>query len=213
MHTRPGIQRQRPGSGTRPANTAPAAAFALVAGLHPRIRSGALSLRGLVGLALAGLAGFGAYQAQKYPMINDITTTPEAAPQFRKIALLPEHKDRDLSYPASFAALQTKAYPDLAPLSLAADPARALACIRETASRRTGWTIVSVDPAAGVVEAVAITPLMRFADDVVIEVRAASGKPGSVVHMRSRSRLGKGDFGANAQRIREFLAGVRAGCS
>ena len=43
-------------------------------------------------------------------------------------------------------------------------------------------------------------------DDVV--VRVESEADGSVVHMRSSSRRGMFDFGANASRIRRFLSRV-----
>lgn len=43
----------------------------------------------------------------------------------------------------------------------------------------------------------------RFKDDVVIRVRAADG--GTVVDVRSVSRVGQGDLGANAARITDIL--------
>jgi uncharacterized protein (DUF1499 family) len=57
-------------------------------------------------------------------------------------------------------------------------------------------------------QAVATTALLRFKDDVVVEVRPRDDG-GSTVAMRSKSRLGKGDLGANARRIRAFLADLR----
>jgi hypothetical protein len=49
----------------------------------------------------------------------------------------------------------------------------------------------------------ATTFWFRFKDDVVIRVKPL-GKE-SRIDLRSVSRLGKGDLGANAKRIREFL--------
>jgi uncharacterized protein (DUF1499 family) len=69
------------------------------------------------------------------------------------------------------------------------------------------WTVVYEDAATRVLEAVAITGLMRFRDDIVIVVRPAAG--GSAVHMRSKSRLGKSDLGANAERIRAFATELK----
>jgi uncharacterized protein (DUF1499 family) len=66
------------------------------------------------------------------------------------------------------------------------------------------WQVTSVDPETITLEGVAETPLFRFLDDFVIQVRA-SGE-GSLIEMRSRSREGKGDLGVNAQRIKEFFA-------
>ena len=64
------------------------------------------------------------------------------------------------------------------------------------------WEVTKEDRGAGVIEAVATTPLMRFKDDVTITV-AADGSQTTVV-VRSHSRVGKGDLGANAKRIRKF---------
>ncbi|MND03152.1 hypothetical protein D3C83_228380 [compost metagenome] len=67
------------------------------------------------------------------------------------------------------------------------------------------------DRAAGRVEAIATTTLLRFKDDVVVRVRDAAG--GSRVDVRSKSRVGVGDLGTNARRIRRFLSALRADLS
>jgi uncharacterized protein (DUF1499 family) len=128
------------------------------------------------------------------PMINDVTTTPDAPPRFR--SALPD-------YPPRNAALQRKGYPDLKPLARAEPPAKAYEAALAAARRMPRWNVVAEDAKAFVIEAVATTRLMRFKDDVVIEVRPEPA--GSSVHVRSKSREGKGDFGANAARIRAYL--------
>jgi len=60
------------------------------------------------------------------------------------------------------------------------------------------------DQARGVIEARATSKLFRFVDDVAIRVRPKEG--GSVVDIRSKSRVGQGDMGANADRIRAIAA-------
>lgn len=73
------------------------------------------------------------------------------------------------------------------------------------------------NPPAGevVVEGVATTRLMRFRDDFVIRIRqeprgaAEDGAASVRVDMRSASRVGKGDLGANAARVRGFLEALR----
>ncbi len=70
------------------------------------------------------------------------------------------------------------------------------------------WEVVYEDAAAFVLEAVATTGLLRFKDDVVVRVTPA-GK-GSLIHVRSKSRLGKGDLGANAERIKAYGAELNA---
>ena len=57
------------------------------------------------------------------------------------------------------------------------------------------WTITSDE--GDFVQAVATTPLMRFRDDVQLRFDESAG----VIHVRSSSRLGIGDMGANRSRI------------
>ena len=54
-----------------------------------------------------------------------------------------------------------------------------------------------------IIEATARTPIMGFRDDVVIRVSATAD--GARVDMRSASRYGLYDFGANATRVRSLL--------
>ena len=53
------------------------------------------------------------------------------------------------------------------------------------------------------IEATAKTPWFGFLDDVV--VRVAPTAAGSRIDVRSVSRVGRGDFGTNARRIRAYL--------
>lgn len=128
------------------------------------------------------------------PRINDITTTPDDPPRFRGLP----------AYPPGNAAIQKKAYPDLAPLRRAQAPAAAFTAAAAAAKRMPRWEVVYEDAATLVLEAVATTGLLRFKDDIVIVVRPAEG--GSAVHMRSKSRMGKSDLGANAKRIKAYAA-------
>ncbi len=72
------------------------------------------------------------------------------------------------------------------------------------AAKNMGWEIVASVPAEGHIEATATTPFVAFKDDVVIRVRA--GQAGTLVDVRSKSRIGKGDMGVNAARIRAYTA-------
>ena len=105
------------------------------------------------------------------------------------------------------AAAQRAAYPDIETLVLGHPPDRVVELARETAEAR-GWAIVAVDTDAGRVEATETTSWFGFKDDIVVRVRPATG--GARVDVRSVSRVGLGDLGANAARIREFLARLRA---
>jgi len=45
-------------------------------------------------------------------------------------------------------------------------------------------------------------------DDIVVRIRA-EGASGSRIDIRSKSRVGQSDFGANARRIRAFIERLR----
>jgi uncharacterized protein (DUF1499 family) len=142
------------------------------------------------------------------PRINDITTDTENPPSFASAQSLPENAGRDMAYPGEEFARQQKAgYPNLAPLSLAMPPDQAFSRVQLAARAMETWKITREDAAARVLEGYDTTPLFRFKDDFVIEVRPADS--GSVVQMRSKSRDGKGDVGANAKRIESFFARLR----
>ena len=137
-----------------------------------------------------------------YPPVNDITTSPEAPPQF----FVPGRSRAGARLDRAAARAQQAFYADLAPLVLAASAARVFTQVEVLARRQ--WTDVVAEPDTWRLQAIAVTPLLRFRDDVVVELRAVQG--GSCeVHMRSKSRLGRGDLGANAKRIRAFLAQLK----
>jgi uncharacterized protein (DUF1499 family) len=97
----------------------------------------------------------------------------------------------------------TPQYPDLQPQRFDHPPEKVFDVALET-SRGMGWEILETDRARGVIEAVATTRLLRFKDDVTITL-TREGQT-TVVNVRSHSRAGKGDLGANARRIRSFQA-------
>jgi uncharacterized protein (DUF1499 family) len=182
-----------------------------------RTRSGARRGRGRawLGLGIGTLLGLMAIgltaRAPKVPRIHDITTDPEDAPRFTRALEHADNAGRDLAYPhggAEVPAQQREAYPDLAPVRLSLPPDQAFERARR-AAEALGWTVTWADPAAGLFEATETTRVFRFVDDVVVRVRPAEG--GSVVDVRSTSRVGQSDFGLNAQRIRAFVEKLRAG--
>ena len=67
---------------------------------------------------------------------------------------------------------------------------------------------MSQDLDRGHIEAVVSTRLMGFKDDVVIRIRQQDET--IRVDLRSASRVGDSDLGANAARIVSFLDGLRA---
>ncbi len=151
------------------------------------------------GLAAVAILALASRPGAGLPAINDITTDPEDPPAFSAT-------DRDMSYPAeSFAPQQRAAYPDLEPIRVSSTPDRALVLAKETAES-LGWEILSVDPAAGRLEAREVSRIFQFVDDIVVRVRPMAA--GAVIDVRSKSRDGRGDLGENAKRIRAFAAAI-----
>ncbi|HYC57880.1 MAG TPA: DUF1499 domain-containing protein [Candidatus Binatia bacterium] len=142
------------------------------------------------------------------PRINDITTDPSDPPVFVAAAQLEDNRGRDMSYPGEdFAAQQREGYPDIKPLEMAVPPATAFDKARAALASMERMEIVGESKEEGRIEAVQTTRLFKFQDDIVVRIRAAGD--GSRIDARSKSRVGKGDQGANAQRIRELFELMR----
>ena len=147
--------------------------------------------------------------AESVPRIHDITTDTERPPEFAALRAVRERSPNGAAYGGPEVATQQKqGYPDIVPVLLPVPPDRALARA-EAAARALGWEIVAAAPAEGRLEATATTRWFGFKDDIVVRVTPAPG--GSQVDIRSVSRVGKSDLGANARRIRAFLAALRRG--
>jgi uncharacterized protein (DUF1499 family) len=155
-----------------------------------------------IGLALLAYPGYLGYRAYTLPMINDITTDAIDPPRFDTLAQL---RPRGTSeYAGLYAAeLQRKAYPDVEPLSVSVAP-RAAYDAAIAAVQKRKWRVVVERPPQpgrrdGHIEAVARTPIMGFRDDVTIRIRP--DEDGARIDIRSASRYGRHDLGANASRI------------
>lgn len=157
---------------------------------------------GMIGLAAAMLPLLQLRTANNVPRIHDITTDPTDPPQFEAVLPLRAGAANSAEYGgADTAAQQHAAYPDIVPIRMDAAPSQAFARALD-AARAMGWTIVAADPAHGTIEATDQTLWFGFKDDVVIRVRADGA--GSVIDVRSLSRIGRSDVGTNARRIREY---------
>ena len=175
-------------------------------GRNPKARRRALAGSILSVLTLSAIVGL-ALPSAPFPWINDITTDLEDPPKFVKCTELVPNRGRDMSYPRAFVQQQRAAYPTLTGRALPIEPAFAIERVVAALESLPGTAIVDVDPDAGRVEATSTTRVFRFVDDVVVRVRAEGS--GSRVDMRSKSRVGKGDLGANAARIEGFMLALR----
>jgi uncharacterized protein (DUF1499 family) len=165
-----------------------------------------------VALLLGALAWFFPWNlrrgAGQYPPIHDITTDTQNPPVFVAIAPLRQDAPNPVEYEGdSIAAQQRQAYPDVRPLMMAMPVDSAFSRAVRVA-REMDWELVDQNRRDGRIEATATTPWFGFKDDVVIRVTSASGI--SRVDVRSKSRVGRGDVGANAKRVRAYLDALRA---
>lgn len=179
--------------------------IALVVHILRKERGGMLAggIATIVGLALlAPMANATLNPTPRAAPIHDISTDTANPPLFEVLDETRDGARNTLDYGGpELAAMQAKAYPDIAPLEtdLSAEAAfqRAL-----TVAGDMGWDIVAQDIERLRFEAVARTAVFYFADDVVVAVTAQDN--GSRVDMRGVSRVGRSDQGVNAARIRAF---------
>lgn len=77
------------------------------------------------------------------------------------------------------------------------------------AGNELGWQVVQQDAESGVVKWEVITPVLRFTDDVELQI----GEPEGVwlsVNIRSQARLGRADFAANARHVQDLNDAIKA---
>ncbi len=210
------------------------AVIALLLALLVKPRAGwkAAVVAVLIPALFVGYAASVMAKSKTIPPIHDVSTNPQDPPLFSSAVLdarrtmganpiesmttplrdLPKYKAMAASprlapmADKSVGDLGLAANPGVRPLTLATPPAqafdRALA-----AARQQGWTIVRADKPTGMIEATASTFWFGFKDDVAVRVRPAAG--GAVVDVRSTSRVGLGDIGANGKRVAKFLADLK----
>ncbi|MFN2258425.1 MAG: DUF1499 domain-containing protein [Parasphingopyxis sp.] len=149
------------------------------------------------------------------PFIHDVTTDIVNPPQFETLSLrednletVPVPKDPDLEpldNVGRWRLLHLRYYGDIRPIAVPANVPATVEAARELVEER-GWELAAAEPATGRVEATATVSIYRFKDDIVLRITPNPNGPGSIVHMRSVSRVGVSDLGVNAARVRDFLA-------
>jgi hypothetical protein len=179
-----------------------------------------------IGLALIAYPAYLGIKAYRLPAIYGITTDPIDPPRFDAIARLRPRDANPITYAGLYAAeLQHAAYSDIEP-DLTDNTAQESYDAAMKVITKRKWRIVDArppqggQPAAanarppapqpvlrdGIIEAIARTPIMGFRDDVVVRVRATTD--GSRIDVRSASRYGRHDFGANASRVRNLISDI-----
>lgn len=157
----------------------------------------------VIGLATAAVPYLQVQKARSVPRIHDISTDTVDPPEFVAIAPLRADAPNPIEYAGpETAQKQREAYPDIQTMEVDSWPTLVFEHALETA-RAQGWEIVEANESEGRIEATATTFWFGFKDDVVIRIRG--GNDGSVIDVRSKSRVGLSDVGANAERIRAYF--------
>lgn len=171
-------------------------------------------LTGLVLVTIVfGIARYWQVQAQSYPPIHDITTNLEDPPEFKM--LVDVRQAAGASNPPEYAGEETaqsqrEAYPDLVSQYFSVPYSDVFNSVVALVESRD-WELVNADRENGIVEATEKLPWFGFSDDVVIRIEAIDNE--IRVDMRSKSRIGRGDLGVNANRIRDFLSDLESNLS
>lgn len=166
-----------------------------------------------IGVAMLAYPAYLGVKAYQLPSISDVTTDVIDPPRFEAIARLRPRDANPVAYAGLTAAeLQRTSYPDIEPLIVSATPQEAYDAAYQLITKRK-WRIVDARAPQGTrregrIEAVARTMIFGFRDDVILRIRPAPD--GARIDVRSASRYGRNDFGANASRIRALAEAIEA---
>lgn len=144
-------------------------------------------------------------QIKKYPPIHDITTDVNDPPVFKQALFRRKPSDNSLDgsididkqlafYEGINTVESNLALSEVFPLIL-------------SIAKDMQWHIHFADETTGTIEAEVTSPLLGFVDDIVVRVR--TDEQSTYIDLRSASRVGVSDLGANAKRIKQFLVNVK----
>ncbi len=147
----------------------------------------------------------------RLPRLYEVTTDIAAPPAFDRVAKIRQGLANPVHYEPSFGALQTVAYPDIKPLLVQRSLIDVYSSVRDVI-KVLNWKIIDEQAPestrSGHIEAVDRTFFFGFTDD--ISIRITGSVKTAKIDIRSSSRFGPHDLGRNAQRIRRFMAEVKA---
>ena len=173
-------------------------------------KGGGAAARGLiVGLLVLSMPALAAWRVVSYPRLNDISTDLVNPPQLSAALFDRGPLDEAIVPPGpEEIALQKEAYPDIVSRHYPVSTARVYQEAKAIVEAR-GWQVLRArEPTegdeSGSVEAVAVTTLFAFRQDVAI--RIVPDGDGSLVDMRSAARNAAHDLGSDAERVRRFFA-------
>ena len=177
--------------------------------------AGQAALGCFLSFALLAYPAYLAARALPLPMIADVTTDFETPPAFMISAKAREARAGQTppAWNPADEALQRESYPKVQPIFVDLEPAQAYQlALRVT--KDLGWKLVDSNPpnlrvdGVAQIEALARSPVFGFAYDIAIRVRPLASQ--TRLDLRSVSRVGRQDFGANARHFDRFAAAVQA---
>ncbi len=156
-----------------------------------------------LGILTTGLFVSVIISASNAPAIHDITTDTKDPPQFVSILPLRKYALNPPEYGGGdTAGKQAAAFPDIKTIYSGIPPAEAFDRVLESV-KSLKLKIADFNKEEGRIEATDTTFWFGFKDDVVI--RILPHDKGSKIDIRSESRVGGGDMGTNAKRVRKLI--------
>ncbi|WP_397592382.1 DUF1499 domain-containing protein [Sphingorhabdus sp.] len=169
----------------------------------------------LIALVYVGWIGTFFVKALTVPAIHDVSTDLADPPAFQTLQLRADNLDnvpgadypkmRGLTPEQRWAMVHQKDYGDIRSVGVN-EPVATVIAKAERLAKARGWDVAISLPEEGRLEATETSAFFQFKDDVVLRVRPSNTGEGSIVDMRSVSRVGQSDLGMNAKRVRSFLA-------
>jgi hypothetical protein len=169
----------------------------------------------LVALVYVGWVGTFLVKALTVPAIHDISTDLADPPTFQTLQMRADNLDnvpgaddakmRGMTPEQRWAMVHQKAYGDIRSVRVN-EPVASVVAKAERLAKARGWDVAISLPEEGRLEATETSAFFQFKDDVILRVRPSATGAGSIVDMRSVSRVGQSDLGMNAKRVRSFLA-------
>lgn len=169
----------------------------------------------LAALVYVGWVGTFLISALSVPAIHDVSTDLADPPTFQTLQLRADNWDnipgaddddmKGLTPQQRWVVVHQQEYGDIRSVRIN-EPVPSVIAKAERLAKDRGWDVAVALPEEGRLEATETSAFFRFKDDVVLLVRPTDTGEGSVVDMRSVSRVGVSDLGMNAKRVRSFLA-------
>lgn len=158
----------------------------------------------ILGLMPCAVIVFFMMQANELPLINDISTDLVSPPEYVHARTLGSNATQSMAFEKKNVPEIKKAYPSVkTAIFKTKDIQKVYKKALNISQYQLRWKVTKQDSKAYRIEAIDTSPLFKFKDDIVIRIQAEENQV--IVDLRSRSRVGKGDMGANANRIKLFL--------